>query len=555
MSGVTQWLQNMQKFYWNNSGAPPPAPGPGHTYRDKVPHPHLQGPGQSYQTLTLAINSNNQPLDYTYIQQTNNRRAIRTNEAVNIKNNDNEFSSSQHAPRAQSDTQNSIRVQNSEIKNAAKTIHLNSSNDYYIKVNGNKQCIQVNQSYLKDAACNKNFQGSCNRVVLKLGDISGPGPGASSELNQRSHNPTQSRWRVNKTWNENMKGKYRQSIQTADIFKHDYENVFENTKPSSDVKTETKKDNSRQTPRSRKKSKHPGSVYRSKSCERVACVIDRLSEKLSISGPEAGPGYCGDSPPPAPPTPTPSLLHSKLARAIPCVDIKVVIIETRYSSSVLQIFCVLFISYILFSAWVCVIWRSDLAHRESRVRGSWGGSLCILPLSSSKSFVLLSARTLFIQLGQTAKLMNFEFRTTTSFSKSLHTQEEIKGYRECIKSCCYYPGTIPTIPESGGPDEREAGVCQQEDEDHPVPICWAAPRRHPEWRPPWDSVWPRAGGEAGEAVSGDSARAPGAGPRARGSSGGPGPGPRVLRPQPLRQGRAWLPGRVTQSDQRYTRCC
>lgn len=318
----------MQKFYWNNPGAPPPPPGSCHAgyrdNRDKGPQPHHQGPGHNYhQTLTLAINSNNQPQDYTYIQQTNNRRAIKTNEAVNIKNNDNEFSSSQHAAKTQSDTQNSIRVQNSEIKNTAKTIHLNSSNDYYIKVNGNKQCIQVNQSYLKDAACNTNFQGSCsNRVVLKLGDISpGPGHGAgsvSSELNQRSHIPTQSRWRVNKTWNENMKGKYRQSIQAADIFKHDYENVYDNTKPVSDAKTESKKD-SRQTPRSRKKSKHPGNVYRSKSCERVAGVIDRLSEKLSISGLEAEPAR-------APPTPTPSLLHSKLARAIPCVDIKVVLL-------------------------------------------------------------------------------------------------------------------------------------------------------------------------------------------------------------------------------------
>ena len=173
----------MQKFYWNNSGAPPPPPchaGYRDT-RDKASHSHHQAPGHSYhQTLTLAINSNNQPHDYTYIQQTNNRRAIKTNEAVNIKNNDNEFSSSQHAAQTQSDPQNSIRVQNSEIKNAAKTIHLNSSNDYYIKVNGNRQCIQVNQSYLKQDAGspvggNKNeFQGSCtnsNKVVLKLGDI------------------------------------------------------------------------------------------------------------------------------------------------------------------------------------------------------------------------------------------------------------------------------------------------------------------------------------------------------------------------------------------------
>ena len=64
-----------------------------------------------------------------------------------------------------------------------------------------------------------------------------------------------------------MKGKYRQSIQTAGIFKHDYENVYDNSKHGNDVKSD-KKDNSRQTPRSRKKSKHPhaagvGTVYRS----------------------------------------------------------------------------------------------------------------------------------------------------------------------------------------------------------------------------------------------------------------------------------------------------
>ena len=55
-------------------------------------------------------------------------------------------------------------------------------------------------------------------------------------------------------------------------------------------------------------------LHRSKSCERVATVLDRLSSHLASTGLE---------PAPAPPTPTPSLLHSVAARAIPCVDIKV----------------------------------------------------------------------------------------------------------------------------------------------------------------------------------------------------------------------------------------
>ena len=120
------------------------------------------GPGQypsssctNYQTLTLAINSNNSSQDNThsYNHLSNNRRTIKTNEAVPIKNNDNEFIPAQNATFKEpcSDSQ-LLQLQKSEIKNiiGAKTIHLNSPNDYYIKVNGsNKQCIQVNQSYLK----------------------------------------------------------------------------------------------------------------------------------------------------------------------------------------------------------------------------------------------------------------------------------------------------------------------------------------------------------------------------------------------------------------------
>ena len=156
---------------------------------------------QNYQTLTLAINGNNGAPNQDcsrpttpYTQPTNSRRTVKTNEAaINIKNNDNDFSNSlANATKAlQQSTStsdyNSIQVQNSEIipttPVCVRTVHLNSSSpasDYYIKVNGNRQCIQVNQSYLKQDAGspvggNKNeFQGSCtnsNKVVLKLGDI------------------------------------------------------------------------------------------------------------------------------------------------------------------------------------------------------------------------------------------------------------------------------------------------------------------------------------------------------------------------------------------------
>ena len=158
-------------------------------------------------------------------------------------------------------------------------------------------------------------EGNGNKVVLRLGDIS------SLELSelplQRSYKGCQAKWQhgYNKTWNENMKGKYRQSIQTADIFQPGYDPVFGNVR---DRRPE--RDMSRQTPRSRKKSKQQAhGVYRSKSCEKVAGVIDKLSGKLSLNSP--GPPSC--PPTPAPPTPTPSLLHSVAARAIPCVDIKV----------------------------------------------------------------------------------------------------------------------------------------------------------------------------------------------------------------------------------------
>ena len=74
-----------------------------------------------------------------------------------------------------------------------------------------------------------------------------------------------------------MKGKYRQSIQTAGIFKHDYENVYDDpSRPISDARSDKKDNNNlRQTPRSRKKSKHPGqgSVYRLQHCSSLNKIL------------------------------------------------------------------------------------------------------------------------------------------------------------------------------------------------------------------------------------------------------------------------------------------
>ena len=217
----------MQKFYWS---APGPTPGP------------APAPPPSYQTLTLAINS------YTGHQhQQGTRPAEVSSEA------------GQPPPPRRAQEPRQPRVQhNAEIKSpGAKTIHLSSSaspSDYYrIKVNGNKQCIQVNQSYLQDAGAglhnntftnnnnNSSNSSSSNRVVVRLGEVrADPAP----------PRPAQPSWRYSKTWNENMKGKQRGSVlgREAEIFSHDYENVF----------ADPRRKEPRQTPRSRKKSKHPG---------------------------------------------------------------------------------------------------------------------------------------------------------------------------------------------------------------------------------------------------------------------------------------------------------
>ena len=301
----------MQKFYWNNGA------GPGVTgvrdWRD--------------QTLTLAINDTSQS---AYLP-VNTRRTGRTNEHLNRNNHENHFvsqSTHQHTREFNGSEGINFRIKTPTTNHhSAKSIHhsSNSSSDSqcsYIKINANKQCIQVNQSYLKDAG--QSSEGNGNKVVLRLGDMS------ALELSegpiQRSYKGSQSKWHhtggahtgYNKTWNENMKGKYRQSIQTADIFRPECDPVMFGSV------RERRPDMSRQTPRSRKKSKHQQAhgtgVVRSKSCEKVSgvggVIIDKLSGKLSLTSP--GPPSC----PPTPGPPTPSLLHSVAARAIPCVDIK-----------------------------------------------------------------------------------------------------------------------------------------------------------------------------------------------------------------------------------------
>ena len=303
---------NMQKFYWNNAASA------GRDWRDS-PSPHSQ-------TVTLAINGNSSTIDCSqpYLQ-VNNSRTIKTNEHLSSKNNDNELYTQpgighHHHYREFTGCEGiNFRIKTPTTKNhSAKSIHHTSSDTSgYIKVNGNKQCIQVNQSYLKDAANNalNCSEGNGNKVVLRLGDISAL-EREEAPL-QRSYKGSQAKWQLgyNKTWNENMKGKYRQSIQTADIFRPDYDPVFGSVR-----ERRPERDMSRQTPRSRKKSKQQAhGVYRSKSCEKVAGVIDKLSGKLSLTGSDLP--SC--PPTPAPPTPTPSLLHSVAARAIPCVDIKV----------------------------------------------------------------------------------------------------------------------------------------------------------------------------------------------------------------------------------------
>ena len=137
--------------------------------------------------------------------------------------------------------------------------------------------------------------GSTNRVVVKLGE-------RERELNR--------------TWNERTGSSYRGA--KCNIFNHhDYENVYSQHTAEDKTVRPCVSASARNTPRSRKKKRQEGRdgrVYRSKSCERVTGMLDKLSEKLSINS---------ESPSP-PSTPTPSLLQSVAARAIPCVDIKVI---------------------------------------------------------------------------------------------------------------------------------------------------------------------------------------------------------------------------------------
>ena len=154
-------------------------------------------------------------------------------------------------------------------------------------------CVQVvnNDQEIQDTRAIP----SANRVVVRLGEP------------EREYN---------RTWNERTKfppSRAEKSVEPNIFNHHDYENVYDDKEFSvKDQKCVSA--SARNTPRARKKKRAEGRVYRSKSCERVTGMLDKLSEKLSINS---------DSPPPSS-TPTPSLLQSVAARAIPCVDIKVI---------------------------------------------------------------------------------------------------------------------------------------------------------------------------------------------------------------------------------------
>ena len=177
-----------------------------------------------------------------------------------------------------------------------------------------------------------------NKVVLRLGDT-------SSIYEVKTSSPSaQHVKQYNRTWNENIKSQYsneqgrqRKSVQNPNIFHHDYENVYDDNDSAAKGK-KCPSSSARSTPRARKKKKQQHlqaqirTVYRSKSCERVPSICDgsgfqdKWPEKLSIN--------CSPVPPP---TPTPSLLQSVAARAIPCVDIKVVL-QTLFHKNFLLTF-------------------------------------------------------------------------------------------------------------------------------------------------------------------------------------------------------------------------
>ena len=159
-----------------------------------------------------------------------------------------------------------------------------------------------------------------NKVILRLSE--------DDRASERCSPPSSNHWRqYNRTWNENIKnpftetggGRQRRSIQNPNIFQHDYENVYDDNDSSVKDK-KCPSSSARSTPRSRKRKvqkkqqNQMRTVYRSKSCERVPTSSERRSE-------ETWPGDV--SPISSPPTPTPSLLQSVAARAIPCVEIKV----------------------------------------------------------------------------------------------------------------------------------------------------------------------------------------------------------------------------------------
>ena len=126
------------------------------------------------------------------------------------------------------------------------------------------------------------------KVVLQLGQ-----PAGKPDL-----------WPYSRTWTESTVTQLATGQNPARhrpaLFPPDYENVYTAREMSSPREAAV-----RNTPRSRKRKKAAAPVARSRSCERVAGVLDKLSEKLSISSDFS--------------SASPSLLQAVASRAIPCV--------------------------------------------------------------------------------------------------------------------------------------------------------------------------------------------------------------------------------------------
>lgn len=300
----------MQKFYWTN---------PGYQTNNKernIPERKLPTPAPNlssyYPTLTLPVNT------------------PKCGVQVNIKSND------QHQAMCQGQQRGSHRVL---VRLSSPTSEKMDMSD----ITSDMKTMQLSDLYL--AATNPP-------VRLRQRDKVGQGLKHKNKTwNQNTLSTAQYEYGID---SETRKVK-RQSIQNIDFFNHNYENV-DNTNDvaiaakclqtpnplpkrnlnASDAKPQG---SGRQTPRSRKKGKSPKPVYRSKSCDRGATVLDnlwRLSDRLtsSLGGGSQDcklPAITSDTsasclddqhPPPPPVTPTSSIFQSVAARAIPCVEMK-----------------------------------------------------------------------------------------------------------------------------------------------------------------------------------------------------------------------------------------